>query len=82
MLHAIKLWTRGVARREFRRIQFHRSYHRIFQSIKLDSSFFCDIFLELVDLARSLGVDKVEQLRSSCDYEELDMLIVKHLIRG
>lgn len=38
------------------------------------------IFLRLVELARSLDVAKVEELRAACDYEELDMLIVKHLI--
>lgn len=39
-----------------------------------------EIFLRLVDLARSLDVDRVEQLRSTRDYEELDMLIVNHLL--
>lgn len=38
------------------------------------------IFLRLVELARSLDVAKVEELRAARDYEELDMLIVKHLI--
>jgi xylose isomerase len=38
------------------------------------------IFLRLVELVRSLDVAKVEQLRDERDYEELDMLIVKHLI--
>ncbi|MFZ5880348.1 MAG: TIM barrel protein, partial [Chloroflexota bacterium] len=37
-------------------------------------------FLRLVELARSLDVAKVEELRAASDYEELDMLIVKHLI--
>ncbi len=37
-------------------------------------------FLRLVELARSLDVAKVEELRVARDYEELDMLIVKHLI--
>jgi len=37
-------------------------------------------FLRLVELVRSLDVAKVEELRAACDYEELDMLIVKHLI--
>jgi xylose isomerase len=37
-------------------------------------------FLRLVELARSLDVAKVEELRAARDYEELDMLIVKHLI--
>lgn len=41
-----------------------------------------DIFLRLVELARSLDVNKVEQLRSTRDYEELDMLIVAHLLGG
>jgi len=39
-----------------------------------------EIFLKLVDLARSLDVKKVEDLRASRDYEELDLLIVKHLM--
>lgn len=39
-----------------------------------------EIFLRLVDLARSLDIKKVEELRSSRDYEELDMLIVNHLL--
>jgi xylose isomerase len=37
-------------------------------------------FLRLVELARSLDVANVEELRAARDYEELDMLIVKHLI--
>lgn len=37
-------------------------------------------FLRLVELVRSLDVAKVEELRAARDYEELDMLIVKHLI--
>jgi xylose isomerase len=41
-----------------------------------------EIFLRLVDLARSLDVELVEQLRSSRNYEELDMLIVNHLLGG
>ena len=41
-----------------------------------------EIFLRLVDLARSLDVDRIEQLRSTRDYEELDMLIVNHLLGG
>lgn len=39
-----------------------------------------EIFLRLVELARSLDVDKVEELRSMRDYEELDLLIVNHLL--
>jgi xylose isomerase len=38
------------------------------------------IFLRLVELVRSLDVAKVEELRAARDYEELDLLIVKHLI--
>jgi xylose isomerase len=37
-------------------------------------------FLRLVELVRSLDVAQVERLRAERDYEELDMLIVKHLI--
>jgi hypothetical protein len=33
-----------------------------------------------VELARSRDVAKVEELRASRDYEELDLLIVKHLM--
>ncbi|HEX7556982.1 MAG TPA: TIM barrel protein [Leptolinea sp.] len=39
-----------------------------------------EIFLHLVDLARTLDVKKVEELRATRDYEELDMLIVNHLL--
>jgi xylose isomerase len=39
-----------------------------------------EIFLRLVDAVRSLDVTAVEQLRASRDYEELDLLIVKHLL--
>ncbi len=39
-----------------------------------------EIFLRLLDLARSLDVKKVEELRSTRDYEELDLLIVNHLM--
>lgn len=39
-----------------------------------------EIFLRLLDLVRSLDVKKVEELRASRDYEELDLLIVKHLM--
>ena len=39
-----------------------------------------EIFLRLLDLARSLDVKKVEELRASRDYEELDLLIVNHLM--
>ncbi len=38
------------------------------------------IFLKLVDLARSLDQAKVEQLIAERDYEELDLLIVNHLM--
>lgn len=38
------------------------------------------IFLRLVELARSLDVARVEELRAARDYEELDLLVVKHLI--
>ncbi len=41
-----------------------------------------EIFLRLVDLTRSLDVKRVEELRASRDYEELDLMIVKHLIGG
>jgi len=38
------------------------------------------IFLKLVELARSLDETKVEQLVASRDYEELDLLIMDHLL--
>ena len=38
------------------------------------------IFLKLVDLARSLDEKQVEQLVAQRDYEELDMLIIDHLM--
>ena len=38
------------------------------------------IFLGLVELARSLDQGKVGQLIAERDYEELDMLIVNHLM--
>lgn len=41
-----------------------------------------EIFLRLVELVRSLDVKMVEQLRASRDYEELDLLIVNHLLGG
>jgi xylose isomerase len=41
-----------------------------------------EIFLRLVDLVRSLDVSKVEELRAERDYEELDMLIINHLLGG
>jgi hypothetical protein len=34
----------------------------------------------LLELVRSLDVAKVKELRAACDYEELDLLIVQHLI--
>jgi xylose isomerase len=38
------------------------------------------IFLRLVELVRCLDVQKVDQLRAERDYEELDLLIVQHLM--
>ncbi|RPI25453.1 MAG: xylose isomerase [Chloroflexota bacterium] len=38
------------------------------------------IFLRLVDLVRSLDIPKIEQLRAARDYEELDLLIIQHLM--
>jgi len=38
------------------------------------------IFLRLVDLVRTLDNNKVEKLISQRDYEELDMLIINHLM--
>jgi xylose isomerase len=38
------------------------------------------IFLRLVELVRSLDNDKVEKLVDERDYEELDMLIINHLM--
>lgn len=38
------------------------------------------IFLKLLDLARSLDEKQVEQLIADRDYEELDMLIINHLM--
>jgi xylose isomerase len=38
------------------------------------------IFLRLVELARSLNQAKVDQLIAERDYEELDMLIINHLM--
>jgi xylose isomerase len=38
------------------------------------------IFLRLVELVRSLDQDKVEKLIVERDYEELDMLIINHLM--
>lgn len=40
------------------------------------------IFLRLVELVRSLDVTRVEELRAARDYEELDLLIVNHLLGG
>jgi xylose isomerase len=40
------------------------------------------IFLRLVELARSLDVSKVEAARAARDYEELDLLIMEHLLGG
>lgn len=39
-----------------------------------------EIFLALVELVRSLDKNKVEKLISQRDYEELDMLIINHLM--
>jgi len=39
-----------------------------------------EIFLALVELVRSLDKNKVEKLIAERDYEELDMLIIKHLM--
>jgi xylose isomerase len=38
------------------------------------------IFLRLVDLVRSFNTAKVEELIKQRDYEELDMLVVNHLM--
>jgi len=38
------------------------------------------IFLRLVELVRSLNKDRIEKLISERDYEELDMLIINHLM--
>ncbi|MCL5281281.1 MAG: xylose isomerase, partial [Planctomycetes bacterium] len=38
------------------------------------------IFLRLVELVRSLNQAKVDQLIAERDYEELDLLIVNHLM--
>jgi xylose isomerase len=38
------------------------------------------VFLRLVELARSLDRAKVEKLIKERDYEELDILIINHLI--
>lgn len=40
------------------------------------------VFLRLVDLVRSLDQKKVDQLVAERDYEELEMLIVDHLMGG
>lgn len=40
------------------------------------------IFLRLVELVRSLDKGKVKKLISERDYEELDMLIISHLMGG
>jgi len=39
-----------------------------------------EIFLRLLDLSRSLDDARVEQLIAQRDYEELDLLIMKHLL--
>ncbi len=39
-----------------------------------------EVFLNLVDLVRSLDESRVEQLIAERDYEELDLLIVNHLM--
>ncbi len=38
------------------------------------------IFLRMVELVRCLDIQKIEQLRAERDYEELDLLIVQHLL--
>jgi len=38
------------------------------------------VFLKLVDLARSLDEGRVDKLIAERDYEELDMLIMSHLL--
>ncbi len=40
------------------------------------------IFLRLLDLARSLDMKKVDALIAQRDYEQLDMLILDHLLAG
>ncbi len=40
------------------------------------------VFLKLVELARSLDETRVERLIAERDYEELDMLIMNHLMGG
>ena len=40
------------------------------------------IFLKLLELSRSLDEGKVEALIAERDYEELDLLILTHLLRG
>jgi xylose isomerase len=39
-----------------------------------------EIFLRLLELVRNLDDKKVEKLISQRDYEELDLLIVNHLL--
>ena len=39
-----------------------------------------EIFLNLVDLVRSLDEGRVEELIADRDYEELDLLIINHLM--
>ncbi len=39
-----------------------------------------DVFLKMVDLVRSLDEPKVEQLIAARDYEEIDLLIMNHLM--
>jgi len=38
------------------------------------------IFLRLLEVTRSIDRGKVEALRAACDYEELDYLIISHLL--
>lgn len=40
------------------------------------------VFLRLLELVRSLDVAQVEALRAAGDYEELDLLIMQHLLGG
>jgi xylose isomerase len=39
-----------------------------------------EIFLALVELVHNLDKDKVKKLIAQRDYEELDMLIINHLM--
>ena len=41
-----------------------------------------DVFLKLLELSRSLDDSKVELMVSDRDYEQLDLLIIRHLLGG